>query len=42
VVVNLDAGDIATMRAVVIDSFGGPEQLHERQVPVPAPPVDRS
>jgi NADPH:quinone reductase len=27
----------ATMRAVVIDSFGGPEQMHERQVPVPSP-----
>jgi NADPH:quinone reductase len=25
------------MRAVVIDSFGGPEQLHERQVPAPSP-----
>jgi NADPH:quinone reductase len=25
------------MRAVVIDSFGGPEQLRERQVPVPSP-----
>lgn len=34
---NLDAGEIATMRAVVIDSFGGPEQLHQRQVPVPSP-----
>ncbi len=34
---SLDAGDVATMRAVVIDSFGGPEQLHERQVPVPSP-----
>jgi len=32
-----DAGDIATMRAVVIDRFGGPEQLRERQVPVPSP-----
>jgi NADPH2:quinone reductase len=27
----------ATMRAVVIDDFGGPEQLHERQVPMPSP-----
>jgi NADPH:quinone reductase-like Zn-dependent oxidoreductase len=34
---NPSAGDTATMRAVVIDSFGGPEQLHERQVPVPSP-----
>jgi NADPH:quinone reductase len=34
---NPDAGDAATMRAVVIDSFGGPERLHERRVPVPAP-----
>jgi len=34
---NLDGGDIATMRAAVIDSFGGPAQLHERQVPVPSP-----
>lgn len=34
---NPDVGDTATMRAVVIDRFGGPEQLHERQVPVPAP-----
>jgi NADPH2:quinone reductase len=34
---NPEAGDSATMRAVVIDSFGGPEQLHERQVPVPSP-----
>lgn len=34
---NLDAGDVATMRAAVIDDFGGPEQLHERQVPVPSP-----
>jgi hypothetical protein len=24
-----DAGDAAAMRAVVIDSFGGPEQLRE-------------
>jgi NADPH:quinone reductase len=34
---NPDAGDTATMRAVVIETFGGPEQLHERQVPVPSP-----
>ena len=34
---NPDPGDAATMRAVVIDGFGGPEQLHERQVPVPSP-----
>jgi NADPH:quinone reductase len=34
---NPDAGASATMRAVVIDSFGGPEQLHERQVPVRSP-----
>jgi len=34
---NPDAVDTATMRAVVIDSFGGPEQLHEGQVPVPSP-----
>lgn len=34
---NPDAGDTDTMRAVVIDSFGGPEQLHERQVPMPSP-----
>jgi NADPH:quinone reductase-like Zn-dependent oxidoreductase len=34
---NPDASDTATMRAVVIDSFGGPEQLHERHVPVPSP-----
>jgi NADPH2:quinone reductase len=25
------------MRAMVIDSFGGPEQLHEHEVPVPSP-----
>jgi NADPH:quinone reductase len=31
-----DAGD-TTMRAVVIDSFGGPEQLHESKIPVPSP-----
>ncbi len=34
---NQDAGDTTTMRAVVIDGFGGPEQLHEHQVPVPSP-----
>lgn len=34
---NRDADDTATMRAVVIDSFGGPEQLREREVPVPSP-----
>ena len=34
---NPDVGDTATMRAVVIDSFGGPEQLREREVPVPSP-----
>ena len=34
---NLDGGDTATMRAVVIDSFGGPEQLRIREVPVPSP-----
>jgi hypothetical protein len=28
-----DTGDTATMRAVVIASFGGSEQLHERHVP---------
>jgi NADPH:quinone reductase len=27
----------ATMRAVVIDGFGGPEQFHERILPVPSP-----
>jgi NADPH2:quinone reductase len=27
----------ATMRAMVIDSFGGPERLHERELPVPLP-----
>jgi NADPH:quinone reductase len=32
-----DAGDTGTMRAVVIDGFGGPEQLQERQLPVPSP-----
>jgi NADPH:quinone reductase-like Zn-dependent oxidoreductase len=32
-----EAGDTATMRAVVIDRFGGPDQLHERHVPVPSP-----
>jgi NADPH:quinone reductase len=34
---NPDAGATATMRAMVIDHFGGPEQLHERRVPVPSP-----
>lgn len=34
---NSDPVDTATMRAVVIDSFGGPEQLHECPVPVPSP-----
>jgi NADPH:quinone reductase len=34
---NPDTGETPTMRAVVIDGFGGPEQLHERQVPVPSP-----
>jgi NADPH:quinone reductase len=34
---NPDAGNAATMRAVVIDDFGGPEQLHMRRVPVPSP-----
>jgi NADPH2:quinone reductase len=34
---NPDLTNTATMRAVVIDSFGGPEQLHERRVPVPSP-----
>lgn len=29
--------DTPTMRAVVIDRFGGPEQLHQRRVPVPSP-----
>ena len=32
---NPDAGD--TMRAVVIDRFGGPEQFRERRLPVPSP-----
>jgi NADPH:quinone reductase len=32
---NPDAA--ATMRAVAIDGFGGPEQLHERRLPVPSP-----
>jgi NADPH:quinone reductase len=36
-----DASDTATMRAVVIDGFGGPERLHERQVPVPSPSPGR-
>src|SRR5918998_4203569 len=34
---NRDADDTATMLAVVIDIFGGPEQLREREVPVPSP-----
>jgi NADPH:quinone reductase len=34
---NPGHGGTATMRAVVIDRFGGPEQLHERQVPLPSP-----
>jgi NADPH:quinone reductase-like Zn-dependent oxidoreductase len=34
---NQDAGDPATMRAMVIDRFGGPERLHERRLPVPSP-----
>lgn len=34
---SFDAGDTVTMRAVVIDSFGGPEQLHARRVPMPSP-----
>jgi NADPH2:quinone reductase len=34
---NVDADDTATMRAVVIDSFGGPEQLQERKLSVPSP-----
>jgi NADPH:quinone reductase len=29
--------DTNTMRAVVIDGFGGPEQLHEAELPMPAP-----
>jgi NADPH:quinone reductase len=31
------APDNGTMRAVVIDEFGGPEQLHEADLPVPSP-----
>jgi NADPH:quinone reductase len=31
-----NAGGTTTMRAVVIDRFGGPEQLHLRQVPRPS------
>jgi NADPH:quinone reductase-like Zn-dependent oxidoreductase len=34
---NPDAGDTGTMRAVVIDDFGGPEQLQVGRVPVPSP-----
>ena len=34
---NLEAGDSAAMRATVIDSFGGPEQLHERRLPLSSP-----
>ena len=34
---NPDAGGTGMMRAVVIDRFGGPEQLYERQVPLPSP-----
>jgi NADPH:quinone reductase len=33
---NPDADGSATMRAMVIDSFGGPERLHERELPVPS------
>jgi NADPH:quinone reductase len=36
-VANPEAGDTGTMRAMVIDSFGGPEELHESQVSVPSP-----
>jgi NADPH:quinone reductase len=32
-----DVRSTATMRAMVIDRFGGPEQLHQRHVPVPSP-----
>jgi NADPH:quinone reductase len=32
-----DRGLRATMRAVAIDGFGGPERLHERELPVPSP-----
>jgi NADPH:quinone reductase len=32
-----NAGDTSTMRAMVIDGFGGPDQVHERDVPVPSP-----
>ena len=38
---NPDGGDVTTMRAVVIDGFGGPERLQERQVPVPSPGPDQ-
>jgi NADPH2:quinone reductase len=34
---NPDARDTATMRAVVIERFGGPEELLERKVPLPSP-----
>jgi NADPH:quinone reductase-like Zn-dependent oxidoreductase len=34
---NPDADGTGMMRAVVIDRFGGPEQLHERHVPLPSP-----
>jgi NADPH:quinone reductase len=34
---HLDTGYVAMMRAVVIDRFGGSEQLHERKLPVPSP-----
>jgi len=33
---NSSASD-GTMRAVVIDGFGGPERLHESELPVPSP-----
>jgi NADPH:quinone reductase len=35
--VNSDAGERAAMRAVVIDRFGGPEELRESELPVPSP-----
>ncbi len=34
---NPDPGDTPTMRAMVLDGFGGPERLHECRVPVPSP-----
>jgi NADPH:quinone reductase len=34
---NPDAGHTATMRAVVIDGFGGSERLHEGRLPIPSP-----